>query len=58
MHFQKFISTFYKKHREKSIAISLLLDSVSLVARLTVLKKQPKQKHGRLNKKTNKRGKY
>ena len=54
MHLSKLINTFYKKHLEKSIAISLSQDFAQLIARLLVLK-EPKQKHGRSSKKTNKK---
>ena len=56
IHLRKLISTFYKEHSEKLTAISLSLDSVSLIARPTVLK-EPKQKRGHLSKRANKRGK-
>ena len=46
------ISTFYKEYPEILIVTSLSLNSVPLIARLTVVKKQqPKQKHDRLAKK-------
>ena len=50
----KLISTFYKEHPEKSIAISLLLDFALPMARSTI-PKELKQKHNYLSKGANKR---
>ena len=55
IHLRKLISTFYKRHSEKPIAIFLLLDSAPPIAKPTVLKKL-KQKCGHSNKRANKRG--
>ena len=44
MHLQKLINAFYKKYLEKLITIFLLLDFALAIARLTVLKQQPKSK--------------
>ena len=42
MHLRKLINTFYKKHPEKPIATFLSLDSILLMARLSVPKKPTK----------------
>ena len=55
IHLRKLISSFYKKHPKKLIAISLLLDFAPSMARSSI-SKELKQKCGYLNKKFNKRG--
>ncbi len=55
IYFRKLISTFHKEHPEKPTATSLLLDSALPMAR-PMIPKKPKQKHGRLGKGANKRG--
>ncbi len=55
IHLRKLISTFYKEHPKKPIAISLPLDPAPPMARPTVLK-EPKQKRGRPIKGVNKKG--
>ncbi len=56
MHLRKLINTFYEIYPEKSIVISLSLDSLLPMAKLIVPKEeQPKQKCGRPNKGANKR---
>ncbi len=57
MHLRKLISTFYKKYLEKLTVTSLTLDFTPLMARITVLKEQPKQNYGRPSKEINKRSK-
>lgn len=51
------MSTFHKKYLEKSIVISLPLDSTLPMAWQTVLKKQQKQKRGWQSKKSIKEAK-
>ncbi len=56
MHLRKLINTFHKKYLEKPIATLLSLDSALSMAKPTVPKKQPKQKHDRLSNGANKQG--
>ncbi len=55
IHLRKLINTFYKKHLEKSTATFPLLNSAPPMAK-PLVSKEPKQKHDRPSKATNKRG--
>ena len=56
IHLQNLTSIFYKEHLEKPTVAFLLLDSAPSMAKPSVLK-EPKQKHGHLSKRANKRSK-
>ena len=57
MHLRKLINIFYKKYPKKPTTIFASLNFVLPIARPKVPKEQPKQKHGHLNKRANKKSK-
>ncbi len=54
IYLRKLVNTFYKKYLEKLTVIPLPLDSALPIARPTVPKQKPKQKHDRPSKGANK----
>lgn len=55
MYLWALIYIFHKEYPEKTIAISLSLNSILLIDRLIVSKQKPKPKHECFNKKANKK---